>query len=459
MKKSTLALAIVAGIVGLPSVQQASAKGFIEDSKASLTLRNFYFNQDNRSGTLAERQKHTDIPTKTEEWGQGFILNYTSGYTEGTVGVGLDAVGLLGVKLDSGSTVSKAGRSRNPGQLFPQESDGSAVDEFSYLGLTGKVRLSKTEARLGTLQPKLPILISNDGRLLPQTFEGGQITSNEISNLTLIGGQIEHARDRNSSNAGGLSVAGANDPQTGQFSNKFYYGGADYRIGKDLLLQYYYGNLKEFYEQHFLGLNHTLALPLGSLVTDLRYFHSDSDGKNASAAGRAEGYRISDARLANDPHKGEVDSDLWSAQFTWKVGGHAIGLGYQENNGDSELPRLNQGGGASDYSIAGRMIGTFMRPDERTWLGTYSYDFTALGVPGLTFALSYNKADRIAIAGTSRDGREWERDLRLGYVIQSGVLKGLGFAWLNAALRSSDIPTQRDLDENRVLVSYSLPLF
>ena len=109
------------------------------------------------------------------------------------------------------------------------------------------MRISKTEARIGTLQPKLPVVTFNDGRLLPQTFEGGQITSNEIDNLTLIGGQLEHAKGRNSSNDEGLSIGGANNAKTGQFSNKFYYAGGDYKIGKDLLAQYYYGELNEFY--------------------------------------------------------------------------------------------------------------------------------------------------------------------------------------------------------------------
>ncbi|CAD5379195.1 Porin-like protein NicP [Pseudomonas sp. OF001] len=445
MNKSTLALAIVAGIVGLPSVQQASAAGFIEDSKASLGLRNFYFNQDIRDANAPS----------VKEWGQGFVLNYTSGYTQGTVGVGVDALGLLGVKLDSGGRFGKAGIERSPSQLFPLESNGKAADEFSHLGLTGKLRVSKTEARLGTLLPKLPVVVYNDGRLLPQTYEGGQITSNEIDNLTLIGGQLEHTKLRASSDRESLSAAGPNKPNT----NKFYYGGADYRIGKNLLLQYYYGNLEDYYEQHFLGLTHTLALPLGSLVSDLRYFDSSSDGKNASAAGRAEGWSVGGdlGRPAGDPHKGEIDSQLSSAQFTWKVGGHALGLGYQHNGGDSILGLLNQGAGVSGYTIAERQIGGFRAPGADVWIASYAYDFAALGVPGLTAKAIYNKGVNYDVANSSGDVGEWERDLRLDYVVQSGALKGLGFAWLNASLRS-DLASQRDVDENRLIVSYSLPL-
>lgn len=56
------------------------------------------------------------------------------------------------------------------------------------------------------------------------------------------------------------------------------------------------------------------------------------------------------------------------------------------------------------------------------------------------------------------DGKEWERDLRLDYSLQEGALKGLSFSWRNASLRSSDLPSQADIDQNRLIVSYSLPL-
>lgn len=169
MKRSTLALAITAA-----ALSQAASADFLGDSKATLDMRNLYFNEDVRD---------RDIPS-TQEWGQGFILNYQSGFTEGTVGLGVDAIGLLGVRLDGGGRSGKAGIDRNPGALFPLDSDGSAVSDYSKAGVTAKARLSKTELRLGTLQPKLPVVTFNDGRLLPQLFEGGQIVSNEIEGLT-----------------------------------------------------------------------------------------------------------------------------------------------------------------------------------------------------------------------------------------------------------------------------------
>lgn len=444
MNTSSLALAVALGVIA----QQASAAGFIEDSKATLGLRNFYYdlNTKNTANNNGE----------ASEWGQGFIFNYTSGFTNGTVGFGLDAVGLLGIKLDSGGYNGKAGRERTPGQLFPLDSDGSAVDDYSKAGVTAKVRISKTEARLGTLQPKLPVVTFNDGRLLPQLFEGGQITSSEIDNLTLTAGQLEHTKTRSSTNDISLRIAGAGVVNGRQAdSNTFYYGGADYKVSKDLLVQYYYGNLEDFYKQHFLGLTHSWAIGPGALKTDLRYFHSDSDGKNGSVAGRAEGYRAQGRINAlNAVSTTEVDNQTWSALFTYTLGGHALSAGYQQVSGDSAFPFLNQGDGSTAYLITDRQIGKFLSAGERTWLAEYAYDFTSVGAPGLKAIITYLSGDNIDAVGGDR--KEWERDFRLDYTLQDGALKGLGFSWRNASLRGNT--PAADQDENRLIVSYTLPI-
>jgi hypothetical protein len=454
MNKSTLALAITLAAIA----NQASAAGFIEDSKATLNLRNFYFNADNRENQ--EQLGNAAYSGQAEEWGQGFQLNFVSGYTQGTVGFGVDAIGLLGLKLDAGGRAGKAGIDRTPGALFPLDSDGKAVDNYGKAGVTGKVRISKTEARLGTLQPKLPVINFNDGRLLPQTFEGGQITSAEIDGLTLTAGQLESTKTRSSTDDIGLRIGGATRP-TGTpastalaDSNKFTFAGADYKLSKDLTAQYYYGSLEDFYQQHFLGLTHNLALPVGALKTDLRYFNSGSDGKNGNAAGRAEGYKSSGYWTAGDSNSGEVDNNTWSALFTYSLSGHALSAGYQQVSGDSAFPFVSQGDGSTAYLITDRQIGKFASAGERTWLAEYGYDFASAGVPGLKATITYLSGDNIDAAASDR--KEWERDLRIDYVLPNGPLKGLGFSWRNAEFHSNT--ASADQDENRLIVSYSLPL-
>ncbi|AJO81299.1 OprD family porin [Pseudomonas chlororaphis] len=456
MNKSTLALAVAVGVLA----QQAGAAGFIEDSKATLGLRNFYINTDNRDADT----KASGAQSKQEEWGQGFQLNFTSGYTEGTVGFGLDAIGLLGIKLDSGGGTNGATATSYGGTVFPSESNGKAVDNYSSLGLTAKAKISQTELKLGTLQPKLPVIVTNDGRMLPQTFQGGQITSNDIKDLTLVGGQIEHAKGRNSSNNEELSIAGANaHTAAGRDSNKFIYGGGDYKITKDLTAQYYYGNLKDFYKQHFVGLLHNWAIGPGVLKSDLRYFNSRDDGANGHDSAY---YTTGD--YGTGITKGKVDNNLISGLFLYSVNGHTFGGGYQVSNGDSDFPWLNQGDGSSAYLTTDMQIAKFARAGERTWQARYSYDFAKLGVPGLTAGVIYLRGDNIDTSGKEgsvlpqrtvsvTNASEWERDLTVAYVIPEGPLKNLGLTWKNAMWRN-DIPGQRSQDENRLIVSYSIPL-
>ena len=454
MNKSTLAVAVAVGLLA----QQAGAAGFIEDSKATLKLRNFYINTDNRdSEANSAANKKAGVQNKLEEWGQGFQLDYTSGFTQGTVGFGVDAIALLGVRLDSGGGTN--GRSGNSygGTVFPSKSNGDAVNEYSSLGLTAKAKISQTELRYGTLMPKLPVISYNDGRLLPQTFEGGQITSNEFKDLTLIGGQIEHVKGRNSSNNEQMSIGGANARTAN--SNKFIYAGGDYKVTKDLLLQYYYGNLDKFYKQNFLGLVHNWSIGPGVLKTDLRYFNSRDDGKNGYDSDYFSSGDYSNSVLKNG--KGKVDNNLYSGLFLYTVEGHTFGGGYQVSNGSSDFPWLNQGDGSSNYTITDMQIQKFGRAGERTWQARYSYDFAKVGVPGLTAGAVYLRGDNIDTYGksgqTSNGASEWERDITVAYVVQEGPLKNLGVMWKNAMWRN-DIAGQRDQDENRLIVSYSIPL-
>lgn len=442
MNKSTLALAVAVGVLA----QQASAAGFIEDSKATLGLRNFYINTDNRTGTGAN---------KNEEWGQGFDLRFISGYTQGTVQFGVDAIGLYGVRLDS--SPAKSGNSSGTasgGTIFP--SDGNrAVPDFGSLGLTGKVKISQTELKIGTLQPNNPVIKTNDGRLLPQTFTGGEIKSNEIKDLTLTAGEINEAKGRNSSNDEGLSIAGANassNYDAGKFSNKFYYGGADYKITKDLTASYYYGELKDFYSQNFLGLVHNWSIGPGVLKSDLRYYRSRDNGANGNDKNYfTTGYYPDTPKSLT---KGKVDNNLYSYLALYSVEGHTFGAGYQVSSGDSDFPWLNQGDGSSNSTITDVQIQKFARAGERTWQARYAYDFAKVGVPGLTAGVTYLRGT--GIDSTTGDKTEWERDLSLAYVVPEGPLKNLGFAWKNAMWRT-DIAT-RDQDENRLIVSYSIPL-
>ncbi|GAB7531666.1 OprD family outer membrane porin [Pseudomonas sp. 3A(2025)] len=445
MKKSTLALAVAFGVLA----QQAGAAGFIEDSKASVSSRTLYFKNDWREGTT---QDHRETAT-------GLKFDYTSGFTQGTVGFGLDAQALVGVHLDGGRGHRAAAVN---GAITPSDTDGSAVSEWSRAGANVKARFSKTELKLGNaLAPNLPILVTNDGRLLPQAFEGGILTSKDLDGVTFTGGQLTQSIGRASSNWTDLSVGGATEG-----SDAFRFAGADWKVTKDLTLQYYFANLEDFYKQHFLGLVHVYPIAENqSFKTDLRYFNSSSDGKNSSGTA---GYRFNN-NGGYAKNAGEVDNTTWSAMFTYTLGGHAVMLGHQQVGDDGGFVSLNQGsitdgrgraegnGGGSFYLFTDSMANGFIRAGENTTFGQYSYDFAKVGVPGLKAAIAYLHGDDIKGTGANagREFSEWERDMRVDYVIQSGPLKGFGTTLRHASFRSETGLATSDTDQTRLIFNYT----
>ncbi|MFJ2482390.1 OprD family porin [Pseudomonas sp. NPDC087598] len=383
------------------------AQGFFEDSQGKLTLRNYYFNDGYRDG--GEDRK---------EWAQGFLLNLQSGYTEGTVGFGLDALGLAGLKLDSSPTHAGTG-------LLPVHDDGHAADGFSSLGITAKMRIGEAVIKTGNLMPKIPVLVYNDGRLLPQTFRGTQIEYSGIRDLYLHSGHLDKFKQRNSTDSVDLYPQG----YSGSKGTDFDFAGATYKFTPSLSGTWYYGEMREFYRQQFFGLVHKLPVGSGSLTSDLRYFISDDSG---------------------EARNGAVDADMFSGLFTYRLGGHALGLGYQKVSGDTALPYTSV---STVYSFSNAGVGKFIQAGEQTWMLRYDYDFAAF-VPGLSLMTRYYKGENGDYKG--REAREWESDTNLRYVIQSSALKGVGIEVRKATYRST---YASDRDNYRLYLTYDIALW
>ena len=405
-------------ILGLLPLATASAEGFIDDSKLKLQLRNVYFNENFRDEHGMSPRAARTAKSERTEWAQGFMLDYQSGFTPGTVGFGVDALGLLGVKLDSG-------RGRSGTGLLPVHDDGRAADEFASAGMTAKARLAKTTVKYGTLLPKTPVLIYNDARLLPQTYQGTQISSNDIDNLTLTGGHVERFKLRDSSDSMPIVPDGYGGDQSGDFS----YAGGDYKLTKNLRLSYFHGELENFYRQHFAGIQHDLPLGPGVLTSDLRYFNSADSG---SAYG------------------GKVDNEMLNGLLSYAVTGHTFSAGYQKLSGEAGLPYIS---GATVYSFSNVGIGKFIEEDEKTWMLGYGYDFARLGMPGLTLTSRYLSGND---GKSNSTVKEWERDAEIAYVVQQGTFKGLGVKLRNYVYRSD---FSRGRDSNRIYVTYDVALW
>ncbi|WP_424478206.1 OprD family outer membrane porin, partial [Pseudomonas mandelii] len=161
---SMAALAVVVGSGPSMVMADEKAEGFIEGSSLTVLNRNFYFNRDHRNG-----QSSPTGNGYSETWAHAVISKFESGFTQGTVGVGVDAFAMIGLKLDTGD-----GRNggRSSFDVLPVNSDGEAQDEYTKVGGAAKVRAFDTVVKVGDVFPANPVVAAGDSRLLPESFRG-----------------------------------------------------------------------------------------------------------------------------------------------------------------------------------------------------------------------------------------------------------------------------------------------
>ncbi|WP_054911733.1 OprD family porin [Pseudomonas sp. NBRC 111127] len=416
----------VAGLFLLCAGANAQAGGFLEDSSAKVEARTVYFNRDFRDGHSSSGQG----ASKREEWAQGFILNVQSGYTEGPVGFGVDALGMFGVKLDSSPADSNSGLLPSSGHN-PRHS----ADQYAKMGLAAKVKVSNTVLKYGSMMPDVPLLKYNDGRLLPTMFQGAMLTSEERRDLKFTLARLDRYTARDSTDRQNIRVHCKNKRYACDIeADHFDLAGVDYRVNERFGAQYQVARLENIYRQQYFGLVASQPLPVGSLAADLRLIKSDDIG-NARA--------------------GAIDHRAVSGMLGYSLGGHKLSAGWQRMYGDSAMPYLD---GSNPYLVNYAQVNDFAAAQERSWQVRYDYDFKALGVPGLTFFTRYINGDHIQVPGSHAEGKEWERDSELKYQVQSGTFKDVSVRLRNSTYRSNYERWARDMDETRVIVSYNFSL-
>lgn len=436
----TLSLSMIAALAGLTPLAgmavEDKAEGFIEGSTLNVLARNFYFNRDDRKG-----QSSPTGNGYSEAWAQGFIGKFESGFTQGSVGFGLDAFAMYGLKLDSGT-----GRSGGKGSfgVLPVDSDNHPEDGYSKVGGAAKMRLLDTVIKAGDVFPQTPVVYYGDARLLPESFRGVTVQNTSLDGLSLQGGRLTAMSQPTQSgmNKGFATFyAGPVDsPWVGYF-------GGDYQVSKHLNVSLYSSRLKDAWDQYYFGT--AASYPLtddASLFGDFNYYKAVDEGKKLL---------------------GEFNNNIWSARLGVKVGAHSLAVSHQRNNGNDDFDYLRM----SDSIFLNNSIqySDFNSPKERSWMLTYNLDMQTLGIPGLSFMTRYGKGTDADYSNANavymrRDGagnpltdqRRWERNIEAKYVVQSGNLKDLSLRLRQATVRSSAF--ESDLEEVRLIVEYPLAI-
>lgn len=419
MKWSVIAMAVAAGTSQMAlASSQSESEGFVEGSSLTIFNRNLYMNRDFRDngagGSATENGQ-----SYREAWGHGFIGTFESGFTQGTIGVGIDAIGLLGVKLDSGE-------GRAWPDIFPQDSEGKPQDDYSEAGVAVKFRASDTVLKYGTQFVALPVFSTDDARLLPETAQGGLITSSEIDGLELNVGRFTALSDKSEADHDSRAL------------EELSLVGGTYAFSDQLSASLYYSDVKtdevaDDFTKKYANLNY--SMPVGgdqSVALDFNIYQTEWDDADDS------------------------ENVIWSLAGTYKLGAHGFTLAYQKSTGDRGYTYGPDGGGTI-WLANSVQYQDFQYENEKSWQVRYDLDMSAYGVSGLSFMTRYIDGSD----ATSGDGvsglEESEWDIEAKYVIQDGPAKDLSFR-VRQAFYQADSALDNDLSDTRLIVEYPLSI-
>lgn len=435
LKLSPLFIAVAVTIASNAHAADDSTEGFVEGSSLKLNARNYYMNRNRLQGA-----------DDNIEWGQGLLGIFESGYTPGTVGFGLDAHAMLGLKLDGGGGTDSS-------SILPIGSgNGKAPPGFSTAGATLKMRAGDTELKAGDLFLNNPVIAGGETRMLPQTFRGVSLSNQSIDGWLIEGGQASFTKLYNQSGHQRIGTSYGSLPE-GEESRHLNWAGVAWSGLPGLTSSLYASELKDIWNQYYYDLDYSYALTdLVSLNPGLHFYHTQDTG---------------DALL------GQINNNTFSLHLGVGVGNHSITAAYQRVNGNTPFDYINQGD--SVYLDNSQQYSDFNGPNERSWKLKYAYDFVGLGLPGLTSAVSYSRGEldltkvdpqsagygETWYSADGKHAKHWERDIDLKYLVQGGKAKDLALRLQWATNRGGNGygALDQDTDEYRVIVDYPLNLF
>jgi imipenem/basic amino acid-specific outer membrane pore len=434
MKWSMIALAVAAGTSQFAMASsQDESKGFVEDSSLKLKTRIEYMNRDfrNGAGNISDGAGGFKSGYR-QDTGISQLLNYESGFTQGVIGVGLDAMVMGTAKLDGGS-----GRAGNG--LFATDSEGNPEKSQGKSGAAAKFRISDTTLKYGRQFVNSPVFATDDSRLLPEVAEGTLLTSKEIKGLELSAGRFTALSSQ--TGMGKDTINGKGPGGTGHTPGLTSADivGATYQFTDNFVAGLAASDVDDYFKKQYINANYTLPINDDqSLNFDLNAYRTKDQGQALY---------------------GKLDNKLWSLAAAYSLGAHKFTLAYQQSSGDTNY--LYGVDGNSTIFVANSIqISDFIGVEEKSWQGRYDLNMKEYGVPGLSFMARYVYGDNIETSqGT--EGKEHEFNFETKYVLQEGPAKDLSFRLRSAIYRANgayNADYTADNNDVRLIVEYPLSI-
>ena len=389
MKWSMIALAVAAGTSQFAvASSQDDSKGFLGDQSLKLKTRMEYMNRDYKNGVS---NPSSGTSGYRQDTGVSQLLTYESGFTQGTVGFGLDAMAMGSVKLDGGS-----GRRGNG--LFAIDSDGNEEKSQGKVGGAVKFRLSDTVLKYGQQFVASPVFATDDSRLLPEVATGTLITSKEIKGLELSAGRFTALSKQ--TGMGKDSIGGIADDEGNHgkgLSSAINIFGASYAFTDNFTGALAASDADQYFKKYYMNLNYTLPIADNqSLNFDLNAYKTKGEKRGDTVDA------IGDGTLG-------VDNNLWSLAAAYSLGAHKFTVAYQQSSGDNAY-YYGVDGNSTIFVSNSIQISDFVGREEKSWQARYDLNMATYGVPGLSFMTRYVKGDNINVANAG-EGKEYEWNL------------------------------------------------
>lgn len=433
-QKLTLAILIQAALISTAyASEQSEAKGFIEDAEGSVLFRTGYINRDKKAPGVKDQSSAA----------QSAIVKLESGFTQGVVGFGVNAVGDASFKL---------GENKNAGNgMIPRETGlnsqgelakgaGDSYDHWARGGASVKARVSNTTVEYGTQVLDLPVLASNTARMVPEYFEGTLIKSREIKDLELVAGKFTKDQYSDQINTDGRHLDNA------------IVWGAKYKFDDQLNASYYGMDSEDKLDRHYINANYTLPLAeKRSLTFDFNGYHTEWDKEAATYSSSLGNSNVEDR-----------SNSIWSLSGTLNQGAHSVMLAYQQNTGNTGYDYGENADGAQSIYVANSYLSDFVGNHEKSAQVQYNLNFADYGIPGLNWTTAYVYGWDIKVANSAQEGKENEFFNQVKYTVQSGFAKDASLRVRNSIYRANNAYESAyigDTNEWRVFLDIPVKLF
>jgi len=414
---------------------QAEANGFFEDQHLTGTTRNWYANELRRRDSTFS---YTDDGVRKQtprriNWQQGTIVNYTSGYTQGTVGFSTELALYNAIALDR-DTGDFAGNSNRT----LADSDGDAVGQWSKMGLGNvKARVSNTVLTMGRQSVNTPVIAFIGNRALPSSFQGFAVQSDEFNNLSLQAGSFDRVSPRMEQSLDKFRSEYGDRSQTADRLDMF---GGDYKPTDSLTASFYASNLEDFWHQYYFGFTHELGdSKVFALSSNLNYYKTKDAGQSKLGA---------------------IDNDTYSLSFTGTHEAHSVSIAYQEVAGNEYFDYAHD---TNAIFLANSLLSDFNGPNEKSLQIAYVLNMASYGVPGLKFNIYQARGwdiDGTHYKGTgytdvlAMDGEtHYEYGIGTSYSVQSGPLKATAIRATYTTHRASENQADGNINEFRLVTT------